>query len=114
MISTSERLKRLKEFMPIHVGKMKFLDKMYNITFHPSLGLFQIIPVDGRVGPASFAISIDSLTNGEFSPVSKRDKAELLASKAKAAWGVMTSKKKREITDKMPLNSLYLGGDTIY
>ena len=115
MLGTSERLKSLKQFKSIHVKKIKFQKGKYDLTYHPILGLFRITPIDGEIAPAGFAISADSLmSKTSISPVSKKDNAELMAWEARLAWTALTKKEKQEITNKMPLNSLFLAGDTIH
>lgn len=114
MASTSERVESLKGFEQIHVKQMTFAKKTHNIVFNPALGLFRVLPVEGNLGLASFAISAHNLFNGcKLSPLSKRDKGERMAWRAKLAWKSLPAKRRNEIIDKMPLNSLFLSGDTI-
>jgi hypothetical protein len=115
MISTSERVKALKGFQPIYVKELKLKGKNYDLGFHPDLGLFRVIPIDEEPSEASFAISTQNLfSKGKVvKPLSKFDWAERMAWKAKLAWKSLTAKRRNEIIDAMPLNSLYLSGDTI-
>ena len=114
MISILERQESLKKFPLIPLKEIKVFDKKYDFSYEPILGLFTITPLNKDMDLPLFAVSSKTLIEDGYSCLSRNDKAELMVNEIRKIWRAMSSKKQQEITNKMPLNSLYLGGDTLY
>lgn len=115
MIGLDERLENLKKFGTIYIDDLNFQDKDFRVGFNPTLGLFKLIPKDKESDKsiATFAITVTELNKPEHKTLSKYDRAESLLQKARVAWKKIPKKKRNEFIDKIPLNSFFLGGDTL-
>ena len=115
MLSTHERIENLKKFKTIHLEDLKLNNNNLSLGFNPSLGLFRVISKNDKdSGHAVFAVTVSDLNKPTKKTLSKYDRGERLVEEIRIAWRKISKKKRNEFIDKIPLNSFFLGGDSIY
>ncbi len=116
MTSTEDRIQSLKEFKPIMVLSFNHAKRRQKLYFEPYLGFLRVEASENPDELPEFAISMPFIINGSgasFRQRSKLDECGIVTSKIYKAWSRIPNDKKEDFRNSLPLNSLFLGGDTI-
>ncbi len=108
--TVTERLESLKEFKQISLFSFGMNKRSYRVTFCP---IYSFVYIRNSSIPdivVSFSAMMEPLNKKDFPP---KDYMSRIVRKIKSKWIKLGEDAQLEFIDKIPLNTMYMGGDYI-